>query len=72
MPAAQIETLTGAKKLLELMGGAIGVESKPGKGNCIWFILPLPAAAPAGRSRECLYLARYLRAFDCESPSHSV
>lgn len=32
---------TIAKHLVELMGGAIGVESRSGEGSCFWFELPL-------------------------------
>jgi len=45
--------LSISKKLVELMGGAIGADSNPGQGSCFWFTLPLtqsegnPASAPS-------------------------
>jgi len=40
------------KQLIEVMGGEIGVESKPDKGSCFWFTLSLKKAGPAWFSRN--------------------
>ncbi|MEZ4436655.1 MAG: ATP-binding protein [bacterium] len=43
------------KRLVELMGGRIGVDSAPRRGSTFWFDLPLPqdtTAAPAPRAPE--------------------
>lgn len=42
--------LSICKRLVELMGGSIGVDSSPGAGSCFWFELGIPVAAGAGLS----------------------
>jgi signal transduction histidine kinase len=36
-----------SKALVETMGGAIGLESRPGEGSCFWFTLPVSRTAPS-------------------------
>jgi len=34
------------RRLVEAMGGMIGMDSEAGRGSCFWFVLPLAAAEP--------------------------
>jgi signal transduction histidine kinase/CheY-like chemotaxis protein len=43
-----------AKRLAELMGGAVGVDSSPGKGSRFWFTARLPAVAGGARPMPAL------------------
>ena len=40
------------RHLVELMGGKVGVESKPGEGSCFWFTVPLAAAGDVAADDE--------------------
>jgi signal transduction histidine kinase/ActR/RegA family two-component response regulator len=46
------------KKLVEAMGGTLGVDSEVGEGSCFWFVLPAanPQVAPVPAPHRVLYI----------------
>jgi signal transduction histidine kinase len=40
--------LSIVRRIVEKLGGEVGVESTPGAGSCFWFELPAPPAPGAG------------------------
>ncbi len=46
--------LTISKRLVEMMHGEMGVESKPGRGSTFWFALPLPVASDFGPAAQVM------------------
>ncbi|MGZ8249004.1 MAG: ABC transporter substrate-binding protein [Methylomagnum sp.] len=50
--------LTISRRLVELMGGAIGVDSQPGQGSVFWFTIRLATCAQASVTRPAPVMSR--------------
>ena len=46
-----------AKRLVELMGGTIGMENTPGKGSSFWFTLPVSDRRPSASGSTTRFVA---------------
>lgn len=46
-----------SKRLAQIMGGTIGVDSEPGRGSTFWFTVELPLATKTASVSECSKLA---------------
>jgi signal transduction histidine kinase len=61
------------KELVELHGGAIHVDSQPGRGSCFWFTLPLvdsvPDCVPEAESAPILRTERFADLATCNAPT---
>jgi two-component system sensor histidine kinase BarA len=64
--------LTICKRLVEMMGGNLGVESTPGQGACFWFRLRLPKQAGAPPAEHLLAGSCVLTVSASEGLVHSL
>lgn len=55
-----------SKRLVELMGGSIGVDSQPGQGSTFWFELPLHPAPDGDHDQAAILLGRKVVVVDAD------